>query len=298
MDWKYWQYKIKDNIFYIIATLYAFYESHAYCGIYRLVSEKQLESSNKYSDQTSLLAALIVYIIIALAVKLLVERKFPQFNPEEDAPQETYAECKLRQAKLAAVIGAVLLIFGSLAVFAGSHFFSKPECEPFTIGSNTQPQSSWVDLKGLVQMDFAVRYSISKEKKSRKVKEQDYWIIPVTAPDWKEGQPFKYFIRINKMQLTDAENRVHNLKNGEKPFVVSFKGYVKKNGLEGMIQEDYKKNKIALENPYYVIDFEKPTDVFSLAEDWNFIMIIILLVFGGGALYLFALSKWYGKKAA
>jgi hypothetical protein len=298
MDWKYWQYKIKDNIFYFIATLCGFYEAYAYCGIYRLVSEQQLESSGKYSDQTSLLAALVVYMIIAVAIKFLVEKRFPQFNPEAAAPQETYAECKLRQAKLTAVIGAVLLICGSLAVFAGNHFLSKPECQPFTIGSNTQPLSSWVDLKGMAQVDFAVRYSISREKKNRKVKEQDYLVIPVTAPDWKEGQPFKYFIRTNKMQLTDAENKVHNLKNGQTPFVISFKGYVKENGLEGMIVEDYKKNKIALENPYYLIDFEKPTDVFSLAEDWDIIMIFILLVFGGGALYLFVLSKWYGKKAA
>jgi hypothetical protein len=291
-----WQDVKNNKLQFTIMTglcLYAFYEKIYYVGLFRFLAELQLNHFGQYYEKITLIFSLIIYVVLfALIGKLFPALKIDlDLNEIKEQQEVTKAQKKMREAKMVLFVGAGILAAFLIFMFTDTSVVGDNDAPTSLIaGRDTSPKSAWVDIQGVAQMEYVIGYRIKKGSS-----EKNYLVVPITAPDWKSGHPVQYFIRSESGQLSDLENQIHNIRKEQKSFLTQTTGIVKKNGLEGMVAEDYKRQ-LVLAEPYYVIENREPVRKTAVVGRMRIFLALFSVGILGFALYLFVRAKMAEEK--
>jgi hypothetical protein len=251
-----------------ILMIYGIYEGWSYTGLYKLIAETQLDVMGSYSIKLAIVLEMGALVAIWWGILKLLSRLFGlepgrvekfilkgiQSTDNQQNPQ------KLRQqAKRTVFIGLFLLLVVSAAAFAADRYWQDPPLTALVLGQDTEPQSSYVEIEGVVQPQLVLEYA-DKSTTSTSI----HYVIPLTSSEWKEGDPLQYFIDTGITSFQDVSGKFHNYNRELKPFRIKHKFYVDKEGVEGMIREEYKRNNIPIKEPHYELKSSRafaPKDV-------------------------------------
>lgn len=253
----------------VILMIYGIYEGWNYTGLYQLIAETQLDVMGSYSIKLAIVLEMGALVIIWWGIlKLLsilfglgpgrVEKFIRQGIELTDNQQDPQ---KLRQqAKRTVIIGLFLLLVVSAAAFVANRYWQDPPLTALVLGKASEPKSSYIEIEGVVQPQFVLEYTDGSMTSTR----THYYVIPLTSPEWKEGDPLQYFIDTGITSFQDVNGKFHNYNSESKPFPIKHKFYVDKEGLKGMIREEYKRNNIPIKEPHYELNSNRafaPQDV-------------------------------------
>jgi hypothetical protein len=228
--------------------VYVGYEWYSYTGLYRLAAEWQMSTFGSYSMKMTLLLPLLVLLIpAAVAVKLL--------GLEVDARSAAAVNASPRAVL---VLGLVLI---AVAVGAGWYGYGKASAnvafEAFNLSNSQVPQSTHVVMTGVAHTEYQVEF----QTKSGGSTSLDRY-IPITAANWRRGDPLVYFMKTNATVYMSPEGgKFFEFSQRTPPFPMTTQpGVLIQNDLPGPVAEVYHKHNVALAPLPVVLDLDTGAD--------------------------------------
>jgi hypothetical protein len=146
----------------------------------------------------------------------------------------------------------------------------------------------FVHLTGVVQLDY--KYRLGRESDAGSSGETKMY-APLTGSDWTPEQPIRFFINTTLSGHFDAQTRRFNSFSERGAMAVTFDGQLTRNGLPTFVENNYLRNELLIESPYFVMDQMTFVDgrIPSAAEREQYYLIPILgillgigILVGGG----------------
>jgi hypothetical protein len=111
--------------------------------------------------------------------------------------------------------------------------------EAFDLSRSKTPPSRHVVMTGVAHPEFQVDFG-----DKRRV---DHY-VPVTARDWRTGDPLVYFVKTPVANYTPPESgeSYYKFSRQTPPFPITSRGMLIENGLPGAVAESYRKNGVAI----------------------------------------------------
>jgi hypothetical protein len=223
---------------------YAGYEWYSYTGLYRLAAEWQMNTFGSYDEKLTFVAPILVLLIPgAVAAKLLglelngLDPKVPALNL---SPGIVFAA----GVTLAAVaVGAGWLAYGKMT--------AEVAFDPFDLSKSQAPPSTHVVMTGIAHTEYQIEF---ETKRSGSTTIDRY--VPITAADWRRGDPLVYFMKTNATAYVPPEGGTSfEFSPRTPPFAMTSKpSTLVENGLPGPVAEVYRKNNVALAAAPVVLD--------------------------------------------
>jgi hypothetical protein len=220
---------------------YVGYEAYSYTGMYRLAAEWQMNTLGHYSEKLTFLVPLLVLAIPGAVIARLLglvelkhgtlEPKLPPLSP-----------------RILLVAGLVLV---AVAVGAGWQVYASTTAnvtyEAFDLSKSRTPPSDHVRITGVAHPEYEVGFG--KENRP------DHY-VPVTAKDWRPGDPLVYFLKTHTTVYTPSEGgRTFDLSKETEPFPLTTQpGVLVDGGLPGPVTELYRKQDVLLAPLPVVLD--------------------------------------------
>ncbi len=272
----------------VILMIYGFYEGWNYTGLYQLIAETQLDLLGSYSIKLTIVlemgALVAIWWSILKVLSLLFglepgkAEKFISKGIDSNDNRKNPQKLR-RQAKRTIFVGLFLLLAVSSVALLADRYWQDPPLTVVVLGKDAEPKSTYIEIEAVAQPRYVLSYYDKSMSGTR-----THYVLPLTAPDWKDGDPLQYFVNMEFTSLQDVNGKFHNFDNETKPFRIKQKFYVDKGGVEGMIREEYKRNDIPIKEPYYGLNstrFFAPRDV-KLA--WSLAAFFITICTLGAAL--------------
>jgi len=239
--------------------LYILYAWTTYSGLYRWAAEWEMAQFGSYEVEGTLVGLFFALIGLPAGVLAL----FGKLLGRSDASSAfTAAMGKpavgTRQAspRLFVLLGLVALLVAAGAGWLGYHKSQQPVTfEAVNLADGKAPQSNRVEMTGVARTDLIVQF---EETINGNKTETTY--LPLTAPDWKDGQPITYFLR-PAVNAIAGPNGYQMLDSNTAPFALTMKGVLFRNDLPGAVQAEYEKHGFALSSPIYVLDTKDDADI-------------------------------------
>ena len=260
---------------------YVGYEWYSYTGLYRLAAEWQMSTFGSYSTKLTLLLPLLVLLIPgAVLAKLL--------GLEVNARSAAAVKASPR------VVLAAGLMLVAVAAGAGWYGYLKGSAnvafDAFDLSYSTVPPSKHVVMTGVAHTEYQVAF----ETKSGGVTSLDRY-IPITATNWRRGDPLVYFMKTNATVYMPPEGgKFFEFSQRTPPFPMTTQpGLLIENNLPGPVAEVYRKHNVAVAPVPILLDLDTSAD----AKPY-FIAAGVGGIGGFGCLLAAAMMAIRGRRAA
>jgi len=169
------------------------------------------------------------------------------------------------------IAGVVLLALGAgLGWYVYSEATAEAAFEAFDLSKSTAPPSDHVVMTGIAHPEYQVDFG--------KTHRPDHY-VPITAADWRRGDPLVYFLKTQAVDYTPREGgRSYEFSRQTPPFPLTWRGVLITGGVGGLpgpVAEVYRRNNVALAPAPVLLD-PNPAQTFLYAA----------IACGGGGLYL------------
>jgi hypothetical protein len=213
---------------------YAGYEAYSYTGLYRLAAEWQMETFGSYDERLTFLAPFMATVIPGIVTARLLGW---EINARE-------ARTELTSPGFLLAAGLTLL---AVAAGAGWHGYGKITekiaFDAFDLSKSAAPPSDHVVMTGIAHPEYQVEFGTKRKGTAS----ADHYYVPVTAANWRRGDPLVYFITTGTIDYTPPEGgKSYELSGKTPPFPLTSKGVLVTGGLPGPVAEYYRKSNIAL----------------------------------------------------
>jgi len=236
---------------------YVVYGWVSYAGLYRWFAEWQMAQFGYYNGRITLLVPLLALLLIGAGIGRVLGISVPFATRPASAPT---------RARPASGLGRGLAILGLAAIVvaagAGALGYQKSMranvSEVVDLSAHQVPQSTHLRLTAVARPGLLTQFRI----KAGGFDQTDTF-LPLTAADWKQGDPVVYFLKTNiSAYLLPNGGGVIMLNRTTAPFAITEEGVLLRDDLPGPIAELYRKDGIALGAPVFVLDaINKAADV-------------------------------------
>jgi hypothetical protein len=230
-----------------------------YSGLYRWAAEWEMAQWGSYEVEGTLIGLFLVLVGLpagALALLGKLSGRPAASAAVTAALGRPAAGTRQASPRLFALIGVAAMAVAAGAGWLGYHKSQQPVTfELVNLADGRAPQSTHVQVTGVARTDLIVQFeqTINGDKT-----ETTY--LPLTAPDWKDGQPITYFLR-PAVNAVAGPNGYQMLDSNTAPFMLTQKGVLFRNDLPGAVQAEYEKHGFALSSPIYVLDTKDDADI-------------------------------------
>lgn len=268
--------------------LYGIYEGWNYTGIYKLIAETQLDLMGSYGIKLTIVLEMVALMLLWWGILRLFRALFglepgrvEQFILRGVGSSDNRKDPHIlrHQAKMAVFIGLALLLVVSAAAFLADRYWQDPPLTALVLGKDLEPKSSYVEIEGFLQPQFVVEYA---EKSTTGA--TTHYVIPLTPPEWKKGDPLQYFIDTGITSFQDVHGKFHNYNNATEPFKIKHNFYVNRNGLKGLVRAEYERYNILLKEPHYELVSSRVFAPQDVGMAWGVAVFLITLCTLGAAL--------------
>jgi len=205
--------KTFSTLYVCIVGLYVMFEWWSYSGLFKMLAETQLQYWGHYFIEGTLLTTSLIYAIPALIIGTVLKKDSTNHAVPENP-------LKLRKsAKISMLTGLIIIAVLIVAMFGVSTYWQDPILSTLVLGKDTEPKSSYVELKGMAQPKLLTSY-----QEYRNTSVVKYIIVPITSPEWKPGNPLQYFYRTRiegdyVVVDFDESQTMHTFTRQEAPFL-------------------------------------------------------------------------------
>lgn len=219
-----------------------------YSGLYRWAAEWEMAQFGSYEIEGTVLGLFVALVAVPAALLALLGKALGR--PALGAVLTgTPAAKRQVSGRTLALIGVVAIGVAGGSAWLGYHKSQQPVAfESVNLADGRTPQSTHVEMTGVAQTGLIVLWEeeINGDKTTTTY-------LPLTAPDWRDGQPITYFLRpaVNAIAGPDG---YHMIAPTSAPFQLTQKGVLFRNDLPGAVQAEYEKNGYTLASPAYVLD--------------------------------------------
>jgi hypothetical protein len=223
---------------------YIGYEWYSYTGLFRLAAEWQMDTFGSYSVKLTLIGLAIALLIPAAVVAKLLGLELRGLEPKAPALSLSPGVVLLAGLALAAVAaGAGWLAYGKVT--------AEVAFDAFDLSKNKAPPSTHVVMSGIAHTEYQVEF---ETKRSGSTSVDRYF--PITAADWRRGDPLVYFVKTNATAYMPPEGGTSfTFSRRTPPFPMTVQpSTLVENGLPGAVAEVYRKNNVALATAPVVLD--------------------------------------------
>jgi hypothetical protein len=227
---------------------YVGYEWYSYTGLYRLAAEWQMSTFGSYSMKLTLLVPLLVLLIPGAVLAKLLGL---DVNARSAAAVNASPSVVL-------VVGLVLV---AVAAGAGWYGYGKASAnvafEAFDLSKSKVSPSNHVVMTGVAHTEYQVEF----QRKSGGSTSLDRY-IPITATNWRRGDPLVYFIKTNATAYMPPEGgKFFEFSQRTPPFpMTTQQGVLIENNLPGPVAEVYHKRNVALAPVPVILDLDTSAD--------------------------------------
>jgi hypothetical protein len=243
--------KTKNYLYWLYiagSCVYVGYEWYSYTGLYRLAAEWQMSAFGSYSMKLTLLLPLLVLLIPGAVVAKLL-------GLEVNARRAAAVNASPR---VVLVVGLVLV---AVAAGAGWYGYGKASAnvafEAFDLSNAKVPPSKHVVMTGVAHTEFQVEF----QKKSGGSTSLDRY-IPITAANWRRGDPLVYFMKTNAtVYMPPGGGKFFEFSQRTPPFPMTTQpGVLIEDNLPGPVAEVYHKRNVALASVPVILDLDTSAD--------------------------------------
>ena len=227
-----------------------------FAGPYRWAADLQLGWWGHYDEKLSVLLPLLGLMLAWGIVGRLFgvsDRLLGPARPRAAASQLTgpalIADSQRRSARLVIWLGLAFVAGGALAAGYGYLPHAQPSLAALdiTVHGQPPPQTDLVAFTGVAHRELT---SVMIRKHNSIETRTAY--TPITSQDWRPGQPITYF----REQPGGATSVMLGGKLGDILHLPM--ASLSRNDLPGLLREDYRKDGIVLDDPYYVVSAYDP----------------------------------------
>jgi hypothetical protein len=243
--------KTKNYLYWLYVAgccAYVGYEWYSYTGLYRLAAEWQMRTFGSYSAKLTLLLPVLVLLIAGAVVAKLLglevnTRSAATFNASP---------------RVVLVVGLVLV---AMAAGAGWYGYRKASAnvpfEGFDLANSKMPPSNHVVMSGVAHTEYQVEF----QTKSGGLTSLDRY-IPITATNWRRGDPLVYFMKTNATAYLPPEGgKFFEFSQRTPPFAMTTQpGVLIENNLPGPVAEVYRKHNVAVAPVPILLDLDTSAD--------------------------------------
>jgi hypothetical protein len=227
---------------------YIGYAGITYSGLYRWAAEWEMAQFGSYEIEGTVIGLFFALVAAPAGLLALLGKAFGR--PAVGAAV-TDAPAAKRQVsgRTLALIGLAAIPVAAGSAWLGYHKSQQPVAfEAVNLADGRTPQSTHVEMTGVAQTGLIVLW---EEEINGNKTTTTY--LPLTAPDWRDGQPITYFLRpaVNAIAGPDG---YHMIAPTTASFQLTQTGVLFRNDLPGAVRAEYEKNGYTLASPAYVLD--------------------------------------------
>ena len=224
-------------------VLYLFISGATVTGPGRWVAAWEGETFGTYYPRVTMEAFVAAGLVGALLLLALARRLLPE-------PSGARGARPVSAAKVTAVLAACLLLVGVAAgVSTGLAYRDQAAIETVDLARGQTPHAPRVTLIGVAQTaDMAISTQIDRTGNRNSER-----FIPVTEPNWQQGDPVHVLLRTTEDGITNASG-AHVAFSSAPSLSITQQGTVVENGMPATIRSALAQNGIVLAEPVAVVD--------------------------------------------
>lgn len=273
--------RILNALWAIIVVGYVAYGWYAYAGIYRVFAEWQISVFGSYRVLLTALLPILVLLLPSLGIAVWLQRT-------SGSPQATAPADPRRTLRVVATAGVGALI---VAAGAGALGYSEASRAPTVATLDLRqttalPAADHFIVTGMARPDLMV----GLETETRGAK-RNYSYVPLTAPDWRRGQPLTYFLKTNQnAYVPPGGGQAFRLAPNQPPFLMTTQpAAIEAHALPGPVREAYRTHNVPLTRKLHIFSQSTSEELhlyWAIAGVGALVGVICLLAAGLVALRL------------
>jgi len=235
---------------------YILYAWMTYSGLFRWTAEWEMAQFGSYDVEGTFIGLLFLVVGVPALVLARIEKATKARRGSATAAPPRPAAPRQIPARALAFIGLAAILVAAGAAWLGYQKSQQPVAfEAVNLGDHRAPQTTHVEITGVAQTGMIVEFeeTINGNKRVSKY-------LPLTPPDWQEGQPITYFLKPN-IDAYGGPNGYETLDPNTPPFQLTQKGVLFSNDLPGAVEAEYEKHGLKLASPSYVLDANESADI-------------------------------------
>ena len=224
---------------------------YTYTGAWQWLAEWELRQFGSYRERATLIALIAAPLIAVSAPLLIVNIIRPNTVPYFLLGRPTWGLSVSPDRLLAAIAGIALLTGTAAGILGYVNGRTPTTSEVIDLAHPSSPTSRHIELTGIAQTDAIL---VFRKSVGGSMTSETY--IPVTAPDWRPGEPVSFFLKPH----TDVySNRLYQ--PGTPPFAIKQTGAIFTDGLPGMVRTEYERRGYFMAQTVYVLDTDAKADL-------------------------------------
>jgi len=249
--------KIANYIYMAAAFGYFMYSLITETGLYGYLMDVQFRWFGvAYNKFTMLIAILILMAPAALIFTYIQRKEAPAVDAAKKSAPANFLLRRVTWKSLLILSLAPPLI--ALPVYYALIWMDQKDQqrEVYKVDLNresTLPSGDvkFVHLTGVVQLDY--KYRLGRESSAGSSGRTKMY-APLTGSDWTPEQPIRFFINTTLSGHFDAQTRRFNSFSERGAMAVTFHGQLTRNSLPTFVKNNYLRNGLLIESPYFVMD--------------------------------------------
>jgi hypothetical protein len=230
--------RVVNALWCVIVVGYVAYGWYAYAGVYRVFAEWQISVFGSYRVLLTALLPILVLVLPSLWIAVMQQRA-------RGMPEGAAAADPRRTLRIVAIAGAAALVVAAGAGALGYRDSSKvPTVATFDLRqAGKLPAADRFVVTGMARTDLIVGLETETRSGAR-----TYSYVPLTAPDWRRGEPLTWFLKTNQNAwLPPGGGRAFRLARNEPPFLITTQpAVIESRALPGPVREAYRNNNVPL----------------------------------------------------
>jgi hypothetical protein len=224
---------------------------YTYTGAWQWLAEWELRQFGSYRERATLVALIAAPIVAANVPLLIVNIIRPNTVPYFLLGRPTWG-VSIDPGRMLGAIAGLALVAGATAGVLGYVNGRTPRSfEAIDLAHPSPPASRHGELTGIVQTEAIL---VFRKSVGGAMTSETY--IPVTAPDWRVGEPVSFFL---KPQTSGYGDRLYQ--PGTPPFAIKQTGTIFADGLPGVVRTEYERRGYFMAQTVYVLDTDTKADV-------------------------------------
>jgi hypothetical protein len=220
----------------------------SYSGLYRLLSEFQLDHFDRryYPSYTGAIVLVLCLVPAAILVQVIGAIREKKRSPEEAVAargNRLHFWLQYRRGR-ATTLGMTLMLLGAAVYFCGTGLLAgkRVPVDAGALEHGEPPAGRYAELTGLLLADDAVATSERNRASAEKI------YIPVVSPEWQDGKPIRAYIEMDgdaPKRYTDELASRH------------YEGMLTANSLPGVVVSSLTGRGRAPSDRYWVLEYRQ-----------------------------------------
>jgi hypothetical protein len=231
---------------------------YAYTGAWRWLAEWEIQQFGSYREKATLLILIATPLVLLNAPILIINIIRPGTVPYQLLGRPSFGSRSksVGPGPVLAVILVLAVVVGSTAgVLAYLRGQTPTTFETIDLAGPATPTSRHIVLSGVARTDAIL---VFRKTLSGTTTSETY--IPITAPNWRMGEPVSFFLLPHTSVYTGAGG-FQNYAPSTPPFAIKQSGTVFSDGLPGVVRTEYERRGLAMAPTVYVLDTDINADV-------------------------------------